>query len=92
MCMNCGCRLPHDQHGHPANITVEDLQQAADANHQSLRETVDHIVETLAVYEREVEGEGSGSGGGAGGSHGLEHPAGGQPAPTAERGTPETES
>ena len=46
MCMNCGCGLPHDDHGNPANITAEDLARAGEANDQSLRESAQHILET----------------------------------------------
>ena len=31
MCLSCGCGKPSDQHGNPDNITMEDLQAAADA-------------------------------------------------------------
>jgi hypothetical protein len=31
MCMSCGCGNIHDDHGDPNHITVERLQQAADA-------------------------------------------------------------
>ena len=49
MCMNCGCGQPHDDHGTPDNITLEDLQKAGAANDQSLRESAQHILETAQL-------------------------------------------
>ena len=51
MCMNCGCGQPHEDHGRVANITAADLLRAADANDQSLRESAQHIVETVALLD-----------------------------------------
>jgi hypothetical protein len=76
MCMNCGCGLPHDDHGKPANITAEDLARAGEANDQSLRESAQHIFETVELLDAS---RGSGSGlaepagptGGQGGGHGT---------------------
>ncbi len=46
MCMNCGCNQPDDRHGNPDNITREDLERAAQANGQSLDQTVQNIERT----------------------------------------------
>ena len=51
MCMNCGCGQPHEDHGLPANITASDLQRAGEANHQSMRESAQHILETVALID-----------------------------------------
>ena len=51
MCMNCGCGQPNEDHGNPANITAQDLQRAGDANGQSLRESAQHIVETVDLLD-----------------------------------------
>ena len=51
MCMNCGCGLPQDDHGKPANITAEDLARAGEANDQSLRESAQHILETVELLD-----------------------------------------
>jgi hypothetical protein len=51
MCMNCGCGQPHEDHGKPGNITAEDLVRAAEANGQSLRESAQHIVETVQLID-----------------------------------------
>ncbi len=74
MCMNCGCGQPNEDHGKPANITASDLRRAGDMNRQSLRETAQHILETVELIDAGRPG------------------AGAQPGPTAERGTPATES
>jgi hypothetical protein len=54
MCMNCGCMEPNDEHGNPANITLEEMRKAAEANGQSLDETISNIDRT---YREEVEGQ-----------------------------------
>jgi hypothetical protein len=43
MCLNCGCGAPEDRHGDDQNITAGDLRAAANANDQSLDETVRNI-------------------------------------------------
>lgn len=80
MCMNCGCGQPHDDHGKPANITAADLQRAGEANHQSLRESAQHILETVEL----IDASGRDDRGTA--------RSGGQGAAPTERGTPATES
>lgn len=88
MCMNCGCGQPHEDHGNPANITASELQQAGDANGQSLRESAQHIVEAVELLDSSREGEG--------GDRGLARPAGASGgaagAASGGRGTPESES
>ena len=81
MCLNCGCGQPTEDHGNPANITAVDLRRAVEANDQSLRESAQHIVETVELLDassREHEG--------------LAKPAGPAGAGDAPRGTPATES
>jgi hypothetical protein len=83
MCMNCGCGLPHEDHGNPANITAEDLQRAGEANHQTLRESAQHIVETVALLDASrLDDRGLAPSGATGATSGA----------VAERGTPATES
>jgi hypothetical protein len=92
MCMNCGCGQPNDDRGNGANITADDLRRAGDANGQSLRESAQHIVETvelLAASRRDDRGPG---GAAAGSSQGLAEPAGAQGARPGGRGTPGSES
>ena len=86
MCMNCGCGQPHEDHGKSANITAEDLRRAGEANGQSLRESAQHIIETVElVASSGHDARGLGQPAGPGGAT---TPAGGTPA----RGTPATES
>jgi hypothetical protein len=85
MCMNCGCGQPHEDHGKAANITLEDLQQAGAANDQSLRESAQHILETVKLVTDEPSPD-----------HGLAQPAASTGAAAAGakggRGTPASES
>lgn len=47
MCMDCGCGRAHDDMGEPdVHITYEDLKRAADANGQSVDETLATVAET----------------------------------------------
>lgn len=82
MCMNCGCGQPHESHGVEANITAEDLRRAGEANDQTLRQSAQHILETVALLGDSPDDD-----------RGLARPAGpGGAAGTAARGTPATES
>ena len=58
MCMNCGCGEPNDDRGKPENITLDVLARASSANHQSLRESAEHILEAvqLSVHEPGADG------------------------------------
>ena len=81
MCLNCGCGQPNEDHGKADNITADDLRRAGEANDQSLRESAQHIaesVELLDVSNRDHQG--------------LAKPAGPAGAADAPRGTPATES
>ena len=83
MCMNCGCGEPNEDHGNAANITADELQRAGDANGQSLRESAQHILETVELLDSSGHGH-----------QGLAQPAGPSGAASGEaaRGTPATES
>ncbi len=48
MCLNCGCGVPEDRHGDDANITAADLRAAADANGQTMDETVQNLTTSLS--------------------------------------------
>lgn len=43
MCASCGCGMPNDDHGNPANITLDQVQQAATAAGVSTRQVADNI-------------------------------------------------
>lgn len=87
MCMNCGCGQPDQDHGKPANITAGDLVRAAEANGQSLRESAQHILETVQLLDASRRDD-----------RGLAEPAArsagsaGSAGPGAGRGTPASES
>jgi hypothetical protein len=80
MCMNCGCGQPHEDHGKPANITATVLQRAGDDNHQSIRQSAQHILETVELIDASGRED-----------NGVTRPAG-KGGARAERGTPATES
>jgi hypothetical protein len=81
MCLNCGCGKPNEDHGNPANITADDLRRAGEANEQSMRESAQHIVETVELLDA------------SGRDHqGLAKPAGAAGGADAARDTPATDS
>jgi hypothetical protein len=45
MCVTCGCGTPEDKHGDDRNITLSELQAAADAAGITLDEAVANIEE-----------------------------------------------
>jgi hypothetical protein len=81
MCMNCGCGQPNDDHGEPANITASALVRAAAANGQSLRESAQHIVETVELLDASRRHD-----------RGLAEPAARTGGAGTGRGTPASES
>jgi hypothetical protein len=81
MCMNCGCGQPHEDHGKPENITAEHLRRAGEVNDQSLRESAQHIVETVELLDASRRDD-----------QGLAQPAGPAGAAQGGRGTPASES
>jgi len=40
MCLNCGCGEPNERHGKDANITLDDVRRAGEANDQSVEESL----------------------------------------------------
>jgi hypothetical protein len=81
MCMNCGCGRPNDDLGNPANITADDLARASEANGQSLRESAQHIIETVELLDASPRD-----------TSGLAQPAGATGGQGGGRGTPASES
>jgi len=81
MCMNCGCGRPNDDNGKPENIVASDLQKAAEANGQTLRESAQHILETVELLD-----------GSRRDSSALAEPAGATGGQAGGRGTPASES
>lgn len=44
MCASCGCGAPNDDHGNPANITLDDIERAAAAAGVTPTQVADNIV------------------------------------------------
>ncbi len=66
MCMNCGCGEPNEKHGKDANITLEDVQRASEANGQ----TVEQSLRNMGMAARQVvTGQGDPSNPSGGPSH-----------------------
>ncbi len=40
MCLNCGCGEPNERHGNEANIILDDVRRAGEANGQSVDESL----------------------------------------------------
>ncbi len=47
MCMSCGCREPNNDHGDQRHITLDELDQAAQAANISREQAARNILETL---------------------------------------------
>ena len=63
MCLNCGCGEPNERHGKDANITLDDVRRAGEANGQSVEESL----RNMGMAARQVvsgQGQQSGQGGG----------------------------
>ena len=48
MCISCGCRNARDDHGDPRNITIDDLERAADAAHITLDAAAHNVADAPA--------------------------------------------
>jgi hypothetical protein len=55
MCLTCGCKLPHEDHGKPEYLTIEDLEASAKLDGFSLDKAVENLKETVAVAQKEKE-------------------------------------
>ena len=49
MCVSCGCGEVHDDHGDARHLTLEDLEQAAEAANL----TVDQVVQNIQTNGRQ---------------------------------------
>jgi hypothetical protein len=47
MCLSCGRGEPNENHGDPRNITMQELEEAAEAANISTQEAAQNIVEGL---------------------------------------------
>jgi hypothetical protein len=79
--MNCGCGNPNDDRGNHANITADVLARAARANDQTLRESAQHIIETVELLDASRRD-----------TSGLAQPAAASGGQRGGRGTPASES
>jgi hypothetical protein len=47
MCLSCGCGEPNQDHGDPRNITMQKLEEAAQAGDTTPEQAAQNIVEGL---------------------------------------------
>lgn len=60
MCLSCGCNKPNEKHGDDRNITMQDLQSAAQAAEMSTEEVVTNIQQGFDQFGKaETAGVGS---------------------------------
>ena len=55
MCLTCGCKNPHDNHGKSDYLTIEKLERSAQLDKMSLDEAVRNLVATVDVAKKETE-------------------------------------
>lgn len=55
MCLTCGCMKPHDDHGKPDYLTIDELEKSAKLDNMSLDEAVANLVKTVEVAKQETE-------------------------------------
>jgi len=53
MCLTCGCMLPHERHGNPDHLVIEDLEKSARLDKVNLDQAVDTLVKTVQVAKKE---------------------------------------
>jgi hypothetical protein len=51
MCLSCGCGEPNESHGDPRNITMQKLEEAAQAGDITPEQAAQNIVEGLESSE-----------------------------------------
>ena len=47
MCVSCGCGAPNEKHGDDANITMSDLERAAQAANSSPTQVAENIQQAV---------------------------------------------
>lgn len=55
MCLTCGCKLPHEDHGKTGYMLIDHLEASAKNDDLSLDEAVRNLVETVKVAQAETE-------------------------------------
>ncbi|MDQ3765749.1 MAG: hypothetical protein M3346_00140 [Actinomycetota bacterium] len=53
MCLTCGCKLPHEDHGKEDYLTIEDLEKSAALDEIGLDEAVKRLIECVEVAKNE---------------------------------------
>jgi hypothetical protein len=53
MCMTCGCGRPNDDHGNPANITLDQLKAAAKAANIEPEKAADNLHDLASQLKKE---------------------------------------
>ncbi|MEX1253332.1 MAG: hypothetical protein WEE64_03230 [Dehalococcoidia bacterium] len=54
MCASCGCGLVNEDHGDERHITLDDLQEAADAAGTDIDQVLTNLQESVKLGEREL--------------------------------------
>ena len=57
MCLNCGCGEPNETHGNDANITLDDVRRAGEANGQSVEESLRNMGSAARQVVMEQQGQ-----------------------------------
>lgn len=55
MCLTCGCLLPHEDHGKPAYLTIEDLEKSAEIDGYTLEQALQNLIDTVQVARNEED-------------------------------------
>ena len=55
MCLTCGCLKPHDEHGNPDYLTIDELEKSAKLDKLSLDEAVSNLLKTVEVAKKKPE-------------------------------------
>jgi hypothetical protein len=55
MCISCGCGEIHDDHGDPRHLTIEDLEQAAQAARLTINQVMDNIQTSVRHGQRSAD-------------------------------------
>lgn len=55
MCLTCGCLLPHEDHGKPDYLLIDELEKSAKIDGFSLDEAVKNLVATVEVAKKEAD-------------------------------------
>ncbi len=55
MCYTCGCKLPYESHGDPANIVEDDLKKAGQTDtikHAGVEQAKKNMLELIELQQR----------------------------------------